>query len=96
MKVTNYGFIVKGSDYIPTQHTAIIESDNFKTTIIGVSEKSEAFAVVEKMMKDGVQVVELCGGFELSDAEQIMKTTNNKLPVGVVQFGDFAKTLLDS
>ncbi|MBU4485239.1 hypothetical protein KKA47_07465 [bacterium] len=37
MKITNYGFIVKGSGYSPKRHTVTLESDSFKTIVVGVA-----------------------------------------------------------
>lgn len=38
------------------------------------------------MVKNGVQVIELCGGFKKDDLKRIKDAVKEKIPVGLVNF----------
>lgn len=85
-KLTNYGFIILGNSYIPQTHKAIIESKDFKSTVICADNLDQAIIVAKEMVHTGIQVIELCGGFGQSGALKIINEINCKIPVGYVTF----------
>lgn len=50
--------------------------------IIGVSNMEEACKAAEELQKEGIDCIELCGGFGEEGARKIIKATNNKIAVG--------------
>lgn len=46
------------------------------------------------MVKKGVQVIELCGGFEIKDMKEIISSIEGKVPVGLVEFAASEKLKL--
>ena len=55
--------------------------------VVGVSEASEGIAVAKEMVAEGIQLIELCGGFSPVWAGKIIEAIEYKIPVGVVAYG---------
>jgi predicted polyphosphate/ATP-dependent NAD kinase len=53
----------------------------------GVSSVSEAPAVARQLVADGVELIELCGGFGGVGLGLIASAVKNRVPVGAVFFG---------
>jgi hypothetical protein len=86
MRLRSYGFIVKGPGLCSDRHRAVFRSVDFVATIVGVSSNAEAEAAATRLADDGVQVVELCGGFDGGMLARIGAATAGAVPVGLVQF----------
>ena len=82
MKLQRFGFIVTGGRFVQEQGT-----DNLHITVVGVLEKEEAIEVAKRMVRDGVQLIELCGGFGPVWAGQIIEAIDHAVPVGAVMYG---------
>lgn len=88
-KLTKYGYIILGEGYKPPQHNAAINSPSFSSTIICADSVETAIIVAKKMVKDGIEVIELCGEFGQNGAFQIINAINCKIPVGYVSFNGY-------
>ena len=77
-----------GPEYNPEIHTATIESPCFRTCVIAVESLQQACLAADKMILDGIQVIEICGGFNSSDSKEIVKHINGAVPVGHICFTD--------
>ncbi len=86
MKILNYGFIVLAPGYHPDQHFHVMKSDIFETRVIGVSSIEQAKQAARTLAKDGVQVVELCGGFGEEAANDMIASLDLNIPMGYVMF----------
>jgi hypothetical protein len=88
MKITKYWFIIKAPGYNRTGDKTNLNSVNFSSIIIAVSSIEEACLAADDMIKDGVEIIELCGWFEKKWYEKIKSHIKNKIPVGYVIFED--------
>ncbi|MEQ1536804.1 MAG: DUF6506 family protein [Burkholderiaceae bacterium] len=86
MALSKFAFIVKGEGYVPSQHSAEMSSDSFMTLIYGVSNLDSAKKVSQKLVSEKIQLIELCGGFSLEEAEAIRQHIANAVPVGLVTY----------
>jgi hypothetical protein len=86
MPLSKFGFIIKAPGYAPAVHTAQLDSPLFSTRIVGVSDVSAAFAALTQMVNDGVQLVELCGGFSAEEAARLRKHISDAIPIGVITY----------
>lgn len=82
MALTKFGFIVTGDHFVQYQGT-----ERFSMKVVGVSEASEGIAVAKEMVAEGIQLIELCGGFSPVWAGKIIEAIEYKIPVGVVAYG---------
>lgn len=86
MALARFGFIVKGPGYVLGEHSAQLESNVFYTSVIGVPDLLGAFAAAKFMLNDGIQLIELCGGFSEEEAAEMRLSIDEKVPVGVVVY----------
>jgi hypothetical protein len=87
MALTRFGFIVTGNGYDPAEHVATLASPRITTTIVGVSRPEQAPAVAKAMVADGVQLIELCGGFGPVWTARVIEAIDGAVPVGAVAYG---------
>ena len=57
---------------------------NGVSQIIGVSNIEEACEIAKKLKSEGIDCIELCGGFREEGARKIIEATENKIAVGFV------------
>ncbi|MBX3626572.1 MAG: hypothetical protein KF892_16245 [Rhizobacter sp.] len=87
MALSKFGFIVTGSQLDPTRHRQVMRSPAFEMLSVGVSSPSQALAVAQAMVADGVQLIELCGGFGPTWTAQVLEAVGHRVPVGSVSYG---------
>lgn len=87
-KITKYAFILKAEGYNHENDRRTLETDGFNTKIVAVSSVDEACTVARKLVEEGVEIIELCGGFTVSNSEEIIEAINGSVPVGLVGFAD--------
>ena len=57
---------------------------NGVSQIIGVSNIEEACKIAKELQSEGIDCIELCGGFREEGARKIIEATGNKIAVGFV------------
>jgi Family of unknown function (DUF6506) len=85
--LTKFGFIVKGGGLDPARHRTVMSSDRFEMIAIGVSEPSQGPAVARQLVAEGVQLLELCGGFGPVWTARVIDAISGTIPVGSVGYG---------
>jgi Family of unknown function (DUF6506) len=88
MPLTHFAFIVKGPGYDPKVHRASLDSAQFQTVIVGVSNLIEAIQIAVELRNAGSQLIELCGGFSGADADEIQTRVGPNILVGVVRYSE--------
>ncbi len=82
MALTSFGFIVTGDDFVQHQGT-----NRFRMKVVGVKTPEQGIDVAKIMVQEGVQLIELCGGFGPVWAGKIIEAIDYAVPVGVVGYG---------
>ena len=82
MALHRFGFIVTGDEFVQQQGT-----DKFRMKVVGVSRPEQGIAVAKAMVAEGIQLIELCGGFSPVWAGKIIEAIDYAVPVGVVAYG---------
>jgi hypothetical protein len=77
-----FGFIVTGDDFTQIQGT-----DKFRMKVVGVSRPEQGIAAAKAMVAEGIQLIELCGGFSPVWAGKIIEAIDYAVPVGIVAYG---------
>ena len=54
---------------------------------VGVPRVADAPAVAQQLVADGVEFIELCGGFGGAGLGSVISAVENRVPVGAVFFG---------
>lgn len=63
---------------------------------VGVPSVADAPAVAQQLVADGVEFIELCGGFGGAGLGSVISAVENRVPVGAVFFGVDAAAGLNS
>ncbi|GAB1640673.1 DUF6506 family protein [Krasilnikovia sp. MM14-A1259] len=87
MPLERFGFIVTGAGLDPQQHRASIRSDRFDGVMVGVSSPEQGVAAARALVADGVQLIELCGGFGPVWTAKVIEAVGDAVPVGSVGYG---------
>jgi 2-keto-3-deoxy-6-phosphogluconate aldolase len=87
MALTRFGFIVTGNGYDPAEHRVTMSSPRITTVMVGVSKPEQAIDVARALVADGVQLIELCGGFGPVWTARVIGAIGGKVPVGSVGYG---------
>jgi len=80
--LSKFGFIVTGDDFVQYQGT-----EKFSMKVVGVSDASQGVAVAKEMVAEGIQLIELCGGFGPVWTGKIIEAIDHAVPVGSVGYG---------
>ena len=64
-----------------------MESPGFLMIAVGVARPEHGIAVARQMVADGVQLIELCGGFGPLWTAKIIEAIDRAVPVGAVGYG---------
>lgn len=86
MELKRYGFILKGPGYDPEEHRAVLDSGSFRTQVVAVSSTEQACAAARILFDQGIQILELCGGFDQEAASRVVEALEGRIPVGRVVF----------
>ncbi|MET0333822.1 MAG: DUF6506 family protein [Rhizobacter sp.] len=87
MALSKFGFIVTGALLDPAQHRNVMSSPAFEMISVGVSSPAQGVAVAQQLVREGVQLIELCGGFGPKWTAQVQEAIAHKVPVGAVSYG---------
>lgn len=87
MALTRFGFIVTGNGYDPAQHRVTMSSPHVTTIMVGVAKPEQAIPIARAMVEDGVQLIELCGGFGPVWTARVIDAIGGKIPIGSVGYG---------
>ena len=87
MALRRFGFIVKGAVYEPAKPTVKLESPQITTTMLGIARLEDALPIVTAMVADGVQLIDLCGGFGPIWTARVIEAVAGKIRVGSVSYG---------
>lgn len=82
MALTRFGFIVTGDDFVQCTGT-----EHFRMKVVGVKSPAQGIQAAREMVAEGIQLIELCGGFSPVWAGKIIEAIDYAVPVGVVAYG---------
>ena len=87
MALTKFGFIVTGNGLDPDKHRVEMTSSVFAMIAVGVPNPQRGLIEAQRLMNEGIQLLELCGGFGPVWTGKIIEALQNKIPVGSVSYG---------
>ncbi len=76
-----FAFLIMGNFDSKTDRALI---HNGTAQIVGVANIYEASEVARELYGEGIDCIELCGAFGVDGAKEIIKATENKIPVGYI------------
>jgi hypothetical protein len=91
LKYWAYIFLSPGFD--PHKHETTLESSQTKVKFVGIDmkKKNEVLKIAKELLKEGVQMIELCGGFGPIWVAKVLEELHHAIPVGSVMYGPEAR-----
>ena len=79
-------FIFLAPNVDPTKHRSTVVTPDVELTAVAVCDYVEAEKVARTLVAEGVQAIELCGGFGNAGTARIVEAVAGKAAVGAVRF----------
>jgi hypothetical protein len=98
MTLKYWAFIYLSPGFSPEQNTNEFASNNCKFKIVGLDVfcKDQVITIAQQLVAEGVQAIEVCGGFGPTWVSKICEAINYAVPVGGVMYGpEFRKPLAE-
>jgi hypothetical protein len=77
-------FLAGGAE--PAKHRGRVTTPQVDLAVVAAPDYAEAEKVARALVAEGVQAIELCGGFGVAGTAQIAKAVAGKAVVGAVRF----------
>jgi hypothetical protein len=87
MALSLWAFIYTGKGCDPARDRVVVGSPSCRCITVGVERAEQGVEVARALVGEGVQLIELCGGFGPVWAGRIVEATGGAVPVGAVGFG---------
>jgi len=65
----------------------IAETPSCRTVLVGIPDIDAAVRLAPKLVHDGAQLLELCGGFGPLGTTRVLEAIGGAVPVGTVAYG---------
>ena len=93
MKFNNYAFIYLCPGFSPENNTSVSKNDQATFTAVGLdfADKAKVIDVAKQLIADGVQMIELCGGFGPTWIVKIQEAIDYTIPIGGAFYGPEAR-----
>jgi len=78
-------FVIPGAD--SKKQRATVETPNLSVIMVGTKDFDDAANTAKSLVSDGIQLIELCGGFGPVGTAKIIEAVGDKIPVGGVYWG---------
>lgn len=85
--VLKAAFIVAFPESDPKKHRAVVETPAYSLTVVFTKDVDEAANIAKDLVKEGIQIIELCVGFGPVGAAKVIEAVGDKIPVGSVGVG---------
>jgi len=87
MALRRWGFIYTAPGADPQRDYTVVDSGDCTTILVGVSAADQGVEVARRLVDDGAQLIELCGGFGPVHTARIIEAIEGGVPVGSVGYG---------
>jgi hypothetical protein len=85
--MTSWAYIYGQPGADPVADRFVLDRGGQRTILVPVPEEGSAAKVAVQLVEaDGVELIELCGGFTLADAAKVAEAVAGRVPVGHVSF----------
>ncbi|WP_028926463.1 DUF6506 family protein [Pseudonocardia acaciae] len=87
MALTHWGFIYTAAGSDAAGSYTVADTGSCRTVLVGVEKPEQGVEVARRLVAEGVQLIELCGGFGPVWAGRIIEAIDGAVPVGTVGYG---------
>src|SRR5687768_2840199 len=87
MALTHWGFIYTANGSAAGGDVSVVDTGTCRNVFVGVEKPEEGIEAARRLVGEGVQLIELCGGFGPVWAGRVIEAIDSAVPVGVVGYG---------
>lgn len=87
MALTSWGFIYTAAGSEASGEVNVVDTGQCRTVLVGVPKPEDSVEAARRLVGEGAQMIELCGGFGPVWAGRIIEAIDGAVPVGVVGYG---------
>ncbi|MEU7256473.1 DUF6506 family protein [Streptomyces rimosus] len=87
MALTHFGFIYTAPGSTAGGDVSVVDTGECRSVLVGVPKPEEGIEVARRLVSEGVQLIELCGGFGPVWTGRIIEAIGGAVPVGAVGYG---------
>ncbi|MCX4808782.1 DUF6506 family protein [Streptomyces sp. NBC_01214] len=87
MALTHWGFIYTADGSAAGGDFSVVDTGTCRSVFVGVAKPEECIEAARRLVGEGVQLIELCGGFGPVWAGRVIEAINGAVPVGAVGYG---------
>jgi len=69
------------------KHRATVETPTLSLKIVGAKDFDDAVNVAKSLVEEGIQLIELCGGFGPVGTAKVIEAVGDEIPVASVSYG---------
>ena len=93
MALRKWAYIFLSPGFTEEEHTNTMRSSSCEFIAVGIDfeHKEQVIPIAQKLVKEGVQMIELCGGFGPLWIAKVTEATNGAIPVGSTAYGPEAR-----
>lgn len=93
MGLQKWAYVFLSSGFKPEQHSLCLSSGECEVRIVGIdmTEKERVLRIARDLVAEGVQIIELCGGFGPIWIARVTEAIDGAVPVGSVAYGPEAR-----
>ena len=93
MALRKWAFIYLSPGFNRCEHTIRLKSSQCEFVSVGIDfkDKHEVTEIAQELVEEGVQMIELCGGFGPLWIAKVTDATFGKVPVGSTAYGPEAR-----
>jgi hypothetical protein len=84
--MTTWAFIYEHPGGDPHRDRFVLDRDGQRSLMVPVPDSNVAAAVARQLVAEGVELIELCGGFPVAVAAAVADAVGDGVPVGHVTF----------
>ncbi len=70
----------------------VLDKNGQRSVIVPVPNASDAPTVARELQDSGIELIELCGGFDVSTVARVVEAVEGLVPIGHVTFGNESMT----
>ena len=87
MALKHWAFIYTAPGMPSDGKRDVVDSGSCKTVLVGVPDVAAAIPLAATLVDEGVQLIELCGGFGPAGSAMILEAVAGRVPIGSVAYG---------
>jgi hypothetical protein len=87
MALTHWAFVYTAAGSPREGTVTVVDTPRCRTVLVGVPDVASGVALAPRLVADGAQLLELCGGFGPLGTTAVLEAIGRAVPVGAVGYG---------